>query len=137
MVVIPEKVFQELLVLETRFAHDITEIIQANWLNVFEVNDLTEVNRLRAFLDEGESEAIVLAKEIHAEFLLIDESEGRQIAQQEGLQVIGLIGVLMLAKNKGLVDKVKPILEELREKAKFRIAKSLEMKVLSALGEAG
>lgn len=134
-VIIPEQVFAELLVLETDFGHDLTSLRNAPWLKIRDAHDAQAVARLRTILDQGESEAIVLAKELNADFLLIDESEGRKIAQQEGLQIIGLLGVLMQAKRKGLIHLVKPLLDDLRLRADFRIAESLYQEVLRRVGE--
>ena len=85
-------------------------------------------------MDLGESEAIVLALEKQASYLIIDEFTGRQIADQYGLTVIGLLGVLVQAKQKGLIQAVKPHLEALRQQG-FRLSQSLIDMVLKRLGE--
>ena len=86
-------------------------------------------------LDLGEAEAIALAKELHAEWLLIDETKGRTIAKNAGLQIIGLLGVLLAAKEKGLITEVKLYLEKLITKAKFRISPELYTRVLQLANE--
>lgn len=134
-IVIPQKVYEEILVLETRFGHDLSEFRSAQWIEVKEIGNPDEVQRLRQLLDHGESEAIVLAKELNADFLLIDESEGRKIAQKEGLKIIGLIGVLIQAKNQKIINSVKSIMDELRDIAGFRISDSLYRTVLNQIGE--
>ena len=55
-----------------------------------------------ANLDRGESEAIVLAKELHADFLLMDERLGTSTAESMGISTIGLLGVLIKAKEQHL-----------------------------------
>ena len=68
----------------------------------------------RANLDRGESEAIALALDIHADDLLMDERKGRQVARALGLHVTGLLGILVLAKEGGLISAVKPWIERLQ-----------------------
>jgi predicted nucleic acid-binding protein len=55
-------------------------------------------------LDAGESEAIVLAKEVGAFSILMDEEKGREIATQHGLRVIGTIGILERAAELDLIQ---------------------------------
>ena len=55
-------------------------------------------------LDQGEAEAIALAKEISADQIIMDERFGRQIAESRGLQVIGTLGVLREASQRGLLN---------------------------------
>lgn len=55
-------------------------------------------------LDSGEAEAIALAKELNAQFVLIDERAARRHAQNEGLLVAGTVSVLEQAADRGLVS---------------------------------
>ncbi len=65
-----------------------------------------------------------MAEEIEADAVLIDDLKGRKTAMLRGLTVIGTIGVLLDAKERGLVDDVKPLLDELIRK-KIRISREL------------
>jgi len=58
----------ELLILESDFSHDLSVLKSAPWLQVCPASDVAEVLRLQRFLDAGESQAIVLAKELHADY---------------------------------------------------------------------
>jgi len=58
--------------------------------------DAKNVTHFKSSLDDGEAEAIALAIELQADYLIIDEWKGRRIAQQAGLIVIGLIGILLV-----------------------------------------
>lgn len=98
--------------------------------------DQDRVQELREDLDPGESEAIVLAMECHADLLLVDERRGRRIAVRLGLKVTGLLGVLAEAKKAGLIERVKPVLDELIQKARFWIASDLYEEFLKEIREA-
>ena len=85
-------------------------------------------------LDLGESAAIALAKELKAQRILIDESAGRTVAKARDLPVTGTVGVLLIAKQQGLISKVKPILDELIAVGK-RISPELYREVLAIANE--
>lgn len=94
-----------------------------------------EVQRLLAELDFGEAEAIVLAKELHADELLMDESSGRRVAMREGVPVIGLLGVLLEAKGRGLIGSVGILIERLEREAGFYVASRVKDIILREAGE--
>jgi uncharacterized protein len=99
------------------------------------VSDQSLVKALLTKLDLGEAEAIVLAQECNADFLLIDERRGRKAATEAGVQIIGLIGVILLAKSRGLILTVKELIGELQSKAGFYVDDVLLNKTLQAAGE--
>ena len=88
------------------------EVAEADWLQAVEVTDAQAVARMRFWLDQGESEAIVLAQ-THDTPLAIDERRGRRIATSFGVQVTGTVGILLASKQLGLVDSVTPLLDQL------------------------
>ena len=79
---------------------------------------------------------IVPEMEIEADLLLMDERLGRDTARHFGVRYIGLIGVLVDAKRRGLVRSVKPHLDALRDIAGFRAVDVLYARVLQDEGEA-
>lgn len=72
------------------------------WLEVCTARHLHDL--ALEHLDDGEKEAILLAKELGIDFLLMDDMEGRTTAKAQHLQVIGTLGILRRAAEKGLVD---------------------------------
>jgi predicted nucleic acid-binding protein len=85
-------------------------------------------------LDPGETAAIALYWEKSADFLLIDERKGRRIASQNGIKIIGIAGILVAAKNKGLIGEVKPFLDLLLHSS-YYISDSLYRITLKAAKE--
>jgi len=89
------------------------EVEAADWIQVVNIHDRTATELLRERLDQGESEAIVLTIELEANLLLMDEARGRRVAQAQGLNQIGTVGILVLAKRKKLITAVTPLLDNL------------------------
>ena len=88
------------------------------------------VEALKIELDDGEAEAISLAIEQNADLLLIDERLGRNVASRFDTKCIGVLGIIVEAKSKGLIERVKPLLDDLRAKAGFWMSDSLYSKIL-------
>jgi predicted nucleic acid-binding protein len=97
--------------------------------------DSTRVQHLLQTLDRGESEAIALALEVQATALLIDEREGRAVAASLGLMPVGVLGMLIQAKQEGLVPTVRPLINELRSGISFRISPALFAEITRLAGE--
>ncbi|HEY5176332.1 MAG TPA: DUF3368 domain-containing protein [Terriglobales bacterium] len=133
-VLIPPAVFGELAVSRNAALPGI-DMASVSWIIVETPKDQDRVRELRDDLDAGEAEAIVLAVERHAELLLVDERRGRRIAMALGLRITGLLGVLADAKRAGLIESIKPVLDELIQNAKFWIGPELYREVLAELGE--
>jgi predicted nucleic acid-binding protein len=97
--------------------------------------DLERVRVLLGKLDRGEAEAIVLAQEVNADLLLVDEQKARRVAAEAGLVVAGVLGVLLRAKAAGLVGAIGPLIVRLRDDLDFFISDSLNREVLRLAGE--
>lgn len=85
--------------------------------------------------DLGEAEAIALALESRADLLLLDDRKARSVAAYLGLPIAGLIDILDEAKRAHLIPAVKPVLDDLIARAKFRISRKLYQRVLQNAGE--
>lgn len=91
------------------------------------------VQELRGDLHEGESQAIALASVLPA-MLLIDELQGRYVAQQQGAQIVGTMGILLQAKRAGLILRVQPSIEHIRNHG-YALSNALVAQVLRLAGE--
>lgn len=91
---------------------------------------------LMARLDPGEAEALCLAVEVRASAVLIDESAVRKHAARLGLAPLGALGVLVRAKDAGLIERIGPLIAELERGINFHISDSLRAIVLKRAGEA-
>jgi hypothetical protein len=85
-------------------------------------------------LDLGEAETIVLAREMNADWVLMDERKGRRKLTQLGLKKIGTVGLLLKAKQEGLLPAIRPELEELRQRG-FSVSQSVMDAVLRQANE--
>ena len=103
----------------------------------FEIQNATDPNYVKilsTFLDKGEASVIALALEQEDCLLIIDEYKGRKEAKSLGIKITGTLGVLLLAKEKGLIKELKPLLDQIKH-TNFRINESLIRKVLTLAGE--
>ncbi len=130
-IIIPNRVFTELCQIESQ-----KEILTNQfWIVRATLSNPILKDELLKELDEGEAEAIALAVELKADFLLMDEQKGRQIAESYGLKVVGILGVLIQAKQKGLISEIKPHLQRLINEAGFWLNPQLVEKILELVKE--
>ncbi|PPK86732.1 hypothetical protein CLV84_3668 [Neolewinella xylanilytica] len=129
-IVIPPGVRRELYRIEGQK----TIIDKLDWISTEYPHDQQLIAELLEDLDLGESEAIALAIELDAEYLIIDEYKGRAIAEKKGVKIVGLLGILIAAKTCGHIESIKSLLETIMSNG-FRLNSSLVDKVLTALGE--
>lgn len=132
-ILIPEAVHKELSQVNPGQVGAL-QVLNASWIKVVPVKDKLLVSRLRASLDQGESEAIALAVERNANVLIIDEVKGRHVAKQLVTKIIGMGGILVEAKRAGIIETVKPHLIALKD-TDFRLSDQLLELILEQAGE--
>jgi predicted nucleic acid-binding protein len=133
-VLIPRAVHNEIVIVG-RGQPGAAEVETFGWIETRRVTDWIVVASLQLELDDGEAEAIALAAELKADLLLLDERKGRVVASRLGFKFVGLLGVLVEAKHKGLILAIRPVLDNLIGKAGFWISRDLYEHVLQAAGE--
>ncbi|PSB04956.1 DUF3368 domain-containing protein [Merismopedia glauca] len=132
-VTIPQAVYDETTDSNFPNSQIIVQASNSDWLQVCTVT-LT-IGNIPPELDAGEREVITLAIERSQHKVLIDEKKARQVAQELGLQVIGTIGILLLAKNKQVIPEISPLLDAMIDIARYWVSKSLYQQVLQQAGE--
>jgi predicted nucleic acid-binding protein len=132
-VLIPDAVFFEVTTVGADRPGS-AELLAASWAIRAEVQPPPDL-LLAWDLGAGESEAITLALRRHARLLLLDDRRARQIAEiGYGLRVKGAPGILVEAKQRGLIRAVQPLLEEMRARGYF-LAQSVIDRAISEAGE--
>ena len=130
-ILIPQAVYDELGKLPTQQQF----IDNAKWIKTRPVKDQSLVKQLKERLDPGESEAIALAIELKADILIMDEYLGRRVAQEYGVTIMGLLGILIGEKKRGYIKSVITHMKDLIENHGFRISESVYNQVLKLAGE--
>ncbi len=128
-IIVPAAVDKEIRQLQ-QSGKNIQAYEEATWFKILEAKETEKVNKLKADLDAGEAEAIAIALELKCDLLLMDERLGTNIAEKEGLFTIGLLGLLIKAKQKGIINEIKPLMMDLKEKAGFWIGTKLFEQIL-------
>ncbi|MCL4476294.1 MAG: DUF3368 domain-containing protein [Nitrospirae bacterium] len=114
-VLIPPAVHRELLgkvgIESERIDKALSDFIRVTELKPLE----PAIREILSDLDEGERQAIGLAFTFSENvILLLDDRAGRLGAEKLNIPTTGLIGILLLAKEKGIFEKISPLLDELR-----------------------
>lgn len=84
-------------------------------------------NELTFVMDYGESESVILYKELNADFLLIDDKKARKIAENFDIKCIGTLGILSVAKDKGLIKELRPIFKTFLKNDRYYSLKLLNI----------
>ena len=129
-VIVPARVWEELVDARPS-APGVDALRAARWLNV----DTRMLQQVDLGLDPGETAAILLAEELHANLILIDERAGRVVAEGRGLVVRGTLGVLVQARESGAILALRPLLDALVSEG-FRVSPLIVAEALRRVNEA-
>ncbi|TFF40765.1 DUF3368 domain-containing protein [Mucilaginibacter psychrotolerans] len=105
-----------------------------HWMLVITVFNKKLQSQFADIVDAGEASALALAQEITNDYVIIDDMQARKLAAKLGLNIIGTLGILLKAKQAGLIAVLKPVLEKV-EKTNFRTTKALIESILRYAGE--
>ncbi|MCC7353851.1 MAG: DUF3368 domain-containing protein [Anaerolineae bacterium] len=108
-IMVPSAVAEELAAAGTEVPG--AAALQATWIQVVPVNDMRIAEAFP--LDKGEAETLALAIEQNAELVIADERLARRQARRLGLPLTGTLGILLLAKEQGLITLLRPQVESL------------------------
>ncbi len=105
-----------------------------DWIEVQQVKDDYRQQLLEMQIDKGEASAIALALETADNIVILDDWKARKVAERLGLSVTGTLGVIIKAKNSGIIPSIKSYLEKIR-RTNFRISEELEQIALKEANE--
>ncbi|MGK6353171.1 DUF3368 domain-containing protein [Parapedobacter sp. DT-150] len=104
------------------------------WVIVQPARDRKIFRNYLGKVDRGEASALVLAGEIHADLVILDDLKARKFAQKVGLTFKGTLGLLVMARQRGIIPELRPYLNRV-QRTNFRVAKSLIEQSLRSAGE--
>ena len=108
--------------------------VDSDYIKVQAIKGTKYRDLLLSQLDLGEAETIILAIEINADYVIIDDNIGYKIAKNSGLKVIRTLSVLLKAKDKGIIEEIRPLLDEMILKGRWYSKKVYES-FLKKIGE--
>lgn len=132
-IIIPEQVYNEVAVAGAD-KYGSAEVKGCPWIKVQKTNDNILKSYLMQTLDEGEAEVIVLADELKADLVIIDERLARQYVDKAKLNLIGTLGIIANAKQEGLIPDARGLIQEMLSKGRW-FNKLLINRILTELGE--
>lgn len=133
-VTIPEAVYREIVVAGAG-RPGAEEVEAADWIVTRPVRSSRLARAFEADVHTGEAEALALALDLEADWILLDERAARKLAASLGLRHTGLLGVLAKAKERSLIPALKPLMDALRREAGFWISQALYDHVLQRVQE--
>ncbi|MDR3286234.1 MAG: DUF3368 domain-containing protein [Prevotellaceae bacterium] len=100
-----------------------------DWIEIVAAKDIHKRHLFETQVDKGEASAMALAFEMENSLLIIDDYKARKLEHTLNIDYTGTIGIIILAKQKGIIDSIKPILAKIKE-TNFHISAELELQAL-------
>jgi len=131
-IIIPEAVHNEIIIgRKNRYGYN--KYRESDWIEIRSIKN-QDLRKYYFDLDIGEAEVLVLADELNADLVIIDEFLGRKYAELIGLNLTGTLGILLKAKTVNKIEAVKPLIEKLQQEGIW-LSDSLIKLVLKKAGE--
>ena len=132
-IIIPKAVYNEIMEKNDSASHAVRSA--SSWIIVETIKNPSEYALYHARLHSGEVETIILAQQSpFADLIVLDDNAARKTAEFLGLKVTGTIGILLKAKQTGIITQVKPILNDIMKNG-FYISNHLLNMILESAGE--
>ena len=112
-VIIPEAVYREVMEKNDVAAQRVEAALE--WMDVRKVDPILERRMYRAKLHDGEVEVMLLAQSIGADAVIIDDGAARKTAEYLELPLTGTLGIMIKAKQRGLLDAVMPVVQQMEQ----------------------
>ncbi len=130
-IIVPNAVYQEIE--KGKYKSYYQDLKSIDWIKIKHIKN-TDSLSFFVDLDKGEAEVLILAKEQKADLVILDEIMGRRYAKRLGLKLTGTLGILLKAKEKGIINSLRELLTELTEKGTWLNPKLIK-KVISLANE--
>lgn len=131
-ITIPKAVFDEVTAKEDSACNELRDNL--DWIHIENISNEASKRMYQAKLHAGEVEVMILAQETNAELVILDDNAAKKTAKFLGLTVTGTLGVLLKAKNLGIIPSIKPIIDRIRDNG-FFITDDIYNLVLNKAGE--
>ena len=131
-IIIPQAVYSEICAKNDAVEKQIRNNL--SWIHIVSVQSDSDKKMYKAKLHAGEVEVMILAQEIDADLVIIDDGPARKTAEYLGLKLTGTIGTLIMAKQNGDLNAVMPVIDAIKENG-FHIDGKLESMVRKLAGE--
>ena len=132
-ILIPEAVFREVTSKDDSASRYL--LGKPEWIHVKSAPAVDEFSLLPARLHAGEVEVILLARSLGESLVVLDDGAARRTARYLGLRMTGTLGVLVAAKQRGLIELLAPCIDELCDSAGFRLGDAIVGRALKEAGE--